>query len=182
MSGPINGVIDRNALFAGMEISKQSEQVLVLEQKNGLGRIIPLAIGLAGLLLTLGMMREYGVQSWYRTPYWLGAVIAAAGLLIFITIPFSVHAKLDRKAGKLILQSKRGFRTESYQSFPLAEVKSVRVEQANFSRQGGPEESRYRVAVQIFDEWVPLSPKFRRELYPHQQAAGQIQAFLQAGG
>ncbi|MEM9984521.1 MAG: hypothetical protein AAF804_05435, partial [Bacteroidota bacterium] len=90
--------------------------------------------------------------------------------------------KLDRKAGKLILQTKRGFRTESYQSFPLAEVKSVRVEQANFSRPGGEEEARYRVAVQVFEEWVQITPKFQRELYPHQQAAGQIQAFLQEAG
>jgi len=160
-----------------MELTQETPQLLVVERKNSLLRMLPLAIGGAGLLLTLSMMKEYGVQAWYRTPYWLGALIATVSVLVYLLVPQQLSAKFDRKKGKATLQVKRGIRLAHYQQYALSGISSVRVEQAEV-RKGDEVQNRYRVSMQVDGQWIPVLPGFRPNLYPHQFLAGKLQAWL----
>lgn len=160
-----------------MEISKQTTDQLHLREENSMLGLIPLAIGLAGLILTMGMMKEYGMQAWYRMPYWLGGVIAVIGIFFWLFIPKSGKARFDKRKEAVNIELKRGLRTVGYQTYPLQEVQAVRLEEATF-RKKDQEETRYRLAMQLFDEWVPVLPEFRPDLYAHQQAASSLIGFL----
>lgn len=161
-----------------MEITHYTSEKLVIEQKNSLARIVPLAIGGAGLLLTLGMINQYGVQAWYRTPYWLGAAVALSCLLIGLTIPPAYKTVLNRLADRVTIQVKRGMRVVQYEQYPLSAIDSVRIEQGNATSNQGESKTRYRLAISILEQWVPLLPKWQQDLHEHQSIAQQVQAFL----
>lgn len=160
-----------------MEISKQTPEQLHVVERNTMIQILPLAIGLAGLLLTMGMMKEYGFQSWYRTPYWLGGVVATIGFLIWLFIPKSSIARFDKRRNRISIEVKRGLRTIAYQKLPLEEVTAIRLEQASFQK-GDKEEARYRISMQLFEEWVPVLPEFKPDLYKHQVTVNSLNGFL----
>lgn len=161
-----------------MQITHQSQDRLVIEQKNMLMQIVPWAIGGAGLLLTLGMMDEYGMQSWYRTPYWLGATIAAIGLLVGLTVPVSYKAVLNRRANRVTVQARRGVRTVYYEQYPLGAIDGVRIEQGQPRTRQGESQPRYRLAISVLTDWVALLPDWGEDLHDHKAVARQVQAFL----
>jgi hypothetical protein len=161
-----------------MEITQHTSEKLVIEQKNSLQSIIPLAIGGAGLLLTLGMIREYGVQAWYRTPYWLGGTIAFIGILFALMVPESYRTVFHRLADRVTVQVKRGMRVVQYETYPLSAIDGVRIEQGQATNKQGETEIRYRLAISVVEQWVPLLPKWQGDLYEHQSVAQQVQAFL----
>jgi hypothetical protein len=161
-----------------MQITHHTAERLTVEQKNMLMQILPWAIGGAGLLLTLGMIDEYGVQSWYRTPYWLGAVVASLGLFFAVTFPSHHKVVLNRPANRVTVQAKRGIRVVYYEQYPLDTVQELRIEEGQKAGRDGNPLTRYRLAISVLDQWVPMLPLWQEDLEEHQRVAGYVQAFL----
>ncbi len=161
-----------------MQITQPSAERLIIEQKNMLMQILPWSIGGAGLLLTLGMIDEYGVQSWYRMPYWLGATFAALGLLFALTVPQHHKVVFNRLANRVTVQAKRGIRVVYFEQYPLDTVQSIRIEQGQKPARNGQPLIRYRLSISVLDQWVPLLIAWQEDLEEHQQAAGYVQAFI----
>ena len=163
-----------------MEIKKHTSEHLVIEHGSWLMRMVPLVIGGAGLLLILGTMKEYGVQSWYRGTYLMGGLSVALGLLFYVAVPESFKTSLVRTANRMTVSAKRGIRMVYYEHYPLSSIKSVRIEQRTVPNKKGNQEVRFRLAIQIMDEWVPVVPKLVKNVSELEPVARQLQAFLLA--
>jgi hypothetical protein len=161
-----------------MQITKQTPERLVVEQKNLLMQVIPWSLGGAGLLLALGMMDEYGIQSWYRMPYWLGGSVAVIGLLFALTVPLSYRTIFNRKNNQVRVQARRGIRVIYLEQYPLDTIEGIRIEEGQRSSRQGQVQARYRMTLSVLGEWVPLLPVWQDDLHDHRAVARQVQAFL----
>jgi len=163
-----------------MEIKKHTSDHLVLEDSNWLMQILPLVIGGAGLLLVLGTMKEYGVESWYRGTYLMGGLSVALGILFYLAVPASYKTTLFRTANRMTVSAKRGIRVVYYEHYPLSSIKGVRIEQRTIPGKKGEKLVRFRLAMEVMDKWVPVIPKLSKEVSELEPLARELQAFLLA--
>lgn len=110
-----------------MDLQIHSAKKLTWRDNTGLWDVMTLAIGGAGLLLMLSAMKEYGVQSWYRLPYWFGGLVAlsATGLYGLYLPRFKMTWIRD---GMVSWQKRQGWRTVAQGSIPFDQVRDITVE------------------------------------------------------
>lgn len=109
-----------------MDLQIHSAQKLSWRDSLGLWALLVIAIGGAGMLLLLSSIREYGLQSWYRLPYWFGGLMALAALISYSFFFPRIKMTWIRN-GMLSLRHHRGIRLVERHEMPLTEVKDVSI-------------------------------------------------------
>ena len=80
-----------------MDITQHTAHKMILEQKNLLLQGMLAALFIAGISLTLGTAKHFGIQSTYRFTYWIGGVLALASLGGFTFMVKSSKAVFDKE-------------------------------------------------------------------------------------
>lgn len=152
-----------------MEITQESRELVVGEQRSFMPGVISIAAIGAGLSLTLGAVKSYGFQAWYRTYYWLGLLIALVAGAAYLTL-FSARTRvtLSVPEGTLRYAQRRRFQPEAAQAWSLSEVQRFETEAYG----GG-----YRLTARLPDGQAVLSGMMR-DRRRCEQAAGRFNAGL----
>lgn len=160
-----------------MEIKQPSAQKLILTESQFIRQLVPLAVSGAGLMLIVGSIREYGIQSWFRTTYWGGAVVMVMGAIYFLFGPWSSRIELNVGIGELGYRIRRGIRTYDQQQVKLSQISEVRIEQLDPNHLKG-RRPHYRLAAQIDGTWTPLNHWSQGNTYDYELAGKKLTAFI----
>ena len=157
-----------------MEVKTHSAEKLVLEDIPSLGRVISYALIGSGILLM--------IPSRYKPDpdnlQYIGIIILVIGALMLYYMRPAVKVLFDRKSGKMTFRRIRPIRGGKTYTYPLKEVKKIRIESKKLGNGEGPQ--RYRLALRLgADQWLPLTDKFyARDVHSLESVAKQIQGFL----
>lgn len=155
-----------------MEITRCDEKVLEMNSKPLFERLLPTAIGAAGILLTLSTLKSYGPQSWYRTGAWLGLTIGIVGILFLALRPPVAEVFVHRDQNLFRIRTKRGWLPFRESRYRTEEINEIRIDKQ-------AQKDLYRLSVSIAGGgWVPLSAHYERDLYQLQQSGQTLRSFL----
>lgn len=156
-----------------LEITDIGPQHLVVEEKPPLGRLVLVSIAGAGLLLTLGTIKEYGWQSWYRLTYWLGALVALLAGAGWVVWGRSTRTEVRLAQRRLYHRQRRGLLPGTTQQVHLSRVQGL-----DWETQAGTR-PRYRLwLVQTDGSRMPLSHRFTPDEAGLRSVAARLQAYL----
>lgn len=156
-----------------MEITTNTKDLLVIEDKSWLARVFILALAGAGILLTMASMREYGFQAWYRLTHWFGVVMAIGGLIVYTRIIFTLKLEISTIHQKGSLSRLKGFTWEPIKSFTPSDISELKIEKQKIGHREG-----YRLTAKIGEEWTPLQSSFSHDFSEVEQAAKAVQIIL----
>ncbi len=157
-----------------MEITTRGPQQLILEDKSPILRIVLSALVMAGLILPLATMKEFGPQSYYRLTYWMGGLLIILGAVSILFLYRSSQLHLDQEADRIWLLSKKGIRTVFRKEFRLSLIDDIRIEQH-------PRQEQYRITIHHIETgWHPISHRYQGDLSHIQQAANGLRSYLTA--
>lgn len=119
------------------------------------------------MLLAFSSMKQYGIQSWYRLPYWLGAVVALASLGIYGLYMPRIRMTWI-KDGQVRFRRYQGWRLRETHTFSFDTIKGVTV------RDG-------RLYMQTDQEAICLSVRPAEDMSRLETAQREFTGFLQQG-
>jgi len=158
-----------------LEITDIGPRHLVLEEKPPLARLILVSVAGAGLLLTLGTMKEYGWQSWYRLTYWLGALVALLAGVGWGLWGRSTRCEVRLETRRLRLWYRQGLRTALDRTIHLDRIQGLEMEQRPGSRPA------YRLSLLLEeDERLVLNARGTYDRTGLEAVAGRLKAYLEA--
>ncbi|GAB4410187.1 MAG: hypothetical protein OHK0039_14420 [Bacteroidia bacterium] len=111
-----------------MNIRLYTGDRLILEKSPPLLRLVFVSIAGAGVLLVLATMKEYGVQSWYRLTYWLGALVAVVAGAAYALWGESASLEASRVSERLLVRRRLGMRLAIDRNLSLRALRGVEVE------------------------------------------------------
>ncbi|MEO0895963.1 MAG: hypothetical protein AAFY71_06165 [Bacteroidota bacterium] len=160
-----------------MVVKQISPNELIVENKPFLEQIIPIAIAGAGIMLIIGSIREYGIQSYYRFTYIMGAIMLFWGSVYVLIAPKASVIHMTIRNGQMRVKHRQGIRMIVDRLISIPAITKVRIEQEEKGkkRRGRP---AFRLSVELKDQWVPISHWSKRPVEDHQQAAKNILAFV----
>ena len=164
-----------------METTSLSPQKLQIEDRPLLMRMLFLALSGAGLMLIIGTIREYGVQSWYRFTYIAGIVMGIAGLVVFFRIVKGFRIVFDKQADRVHFQEMIGFKVHKQASYPLSAYRELRMERKKMgiNALNDQEVYHYRIAARFEGKgWVPFTPHFQKKPHDLKAVVGSVNMFM----
>jgi hypothetical protein len=155
-----------------MDVTQRTEKELQVEDRSPLLRIILSATVMAGLILPVATMKEFGPQSYYRLTYWIGGVLIAIGAVGILLLYRNSRLQLDQEKDRLWLSYKKGLRLLRQKELRLSLIDDLRIEQH-------PKKESYRITIHHSEEgWIPISHRYLKDLTRLKQTAAVIQAYL----
>jgi len=161
-----------------MDVKQISRKQLILESKPFLEQLIPIAVAGAGLMLIVGSIKEYGVQSYYRFVYIVGAFMLFMGILYLLVGPKGSKAFVDLSTGKMTVTHRQGIRLLVKRIISIKAIQEIRIEER---KPKNARSSQYRLAVRLEEEdWVPITHWKHKDIASYQEAARSLQGFVNA--
>lgn len=156
-----------------MDISQHTREKLVIEQRSLVLQGIFAALFIAGISLTLGTARHFGIQSTYRFTYWMGGLMALTSIGAFTFLIKTSKAVFDKELNKFQLFHRKGWVKKQILDTSLKDIQGIRIDQ-----KGQP--PKFRLSVRnTEDKWFALQQNNTRDLKKLEYLGKHIQAFLE---
>jgi uncharacterized membrane protein YcgQ (UPF0703/DUF1980 family) len=158
-----------------MEIKKNSQDTLIIDDRPYIKQILLVAIGLAGFSLFLGSVKEYGIQAWYRFTYIAAILMAVGGTVGFLYFTKTVRMVFDKVKKELSIIHIQPLRQTTVRTVALEGIRKVFIQKKESS-----ERSFFRIALESKTDGVIVpNVQFKPDYHTQEQMAKSIQRFLE---